>query len=320
MSNYRDDLPQLGDRLFLTDGGIETTLIFQDGLDLPDFAAFPLLERPEGELALARYFLGYAEIAQHHHTGLVLESATWRASSDWGKRLGFDSVRLARANRLAIRMLERIRRRYERETGPIVISGCVGPRGDGYVPANSMSADEARAYHAAQMATFASTGADMVTAITMNYVEEAIGVARAAREAGMPVAISFTVETDGNLPTGQPLRQAILQVDCETGAAPAYYMVNCAHPSHFAGMLDEQASWTRRVRGIRANASCRSHAELNEASDLDAGDPLKLARDYAALKHRLPWLNVFGGCCGTDHRHVDAIASACAPLFARNAA
>lgn len=320
MTRYRDDLPQLGDRLFLTDGGIETTLIFHDGIELPDFAAFPLVERPEGELALARYFLAYAELARHHRTGLVLESATWRANSDWGARLGFDAVRLARANRLAIRMLERIRRRYEREAGPIVVSGCVGPRGDGYVPTQAMSAEEARAYHAAQIATFASTGADLVTAITMNYVEEAVGIARAARDAGLPSAISFTVETDGSLPTGQPLRQAILQVDIETGAAPAYYLINCAHPAHFAGVLDEGAEWTRRIRGIRANASCRSHAELNSAPDLDAGDPDALAADYAELKRRLPWLNVFGGCCGTDPRHIDAIARATAPLFARRAA
>jgi S-methylmethionine-dependent homocysteine/selenocysteine methylase len=320
MPRYRDQLPQLGDRLFLTDGGIETTLIFHDGLDLPDFAAFDLLERPEGELALVKYFLSYTAFARQHRSGLVLESATWRANADWGTRLGYDAVRLARANRLAIRMLERLRHEVERDSGPIAISGCIGPRGDGYVPANAMSAAEAESYHAAQIATFASTNADLVTAITMNYVEEAIGVARAARRAGMPAVISFTVETDGNLPTGQPLAEAIRQVDRETDGAPAYYMINCAHPTHFAETLDESAPWAKRLRGLRANASCRSHAELNEAPDLDIGNPEELARDYAAIHSRLPWLNVFGGCCGTDHRHVDAIARAVAPRFARHAA
>jgi homocysteine S-methyltransferase len=320
MHRRRDQLPQLGDRLFLTDGGIETTLIFHDRLELPDFAAFTLLERPEGELALVKYFTSYLEVARRYRTGLVLESATWRANPDWGHRLGFDGARLAAANRKSIRLLELVRRRFSRGMEPIVISGCVGPRGDGYVPSNAMSPAEAEAYHSSQIATFASTNADLVTAITMNYVEEAIGVARAARRAGIPSVISFTVETDGNLPTGQTLGSAVEQVDRESGAAPAYYMINCAHPSHFAGALDESAPWSKRLRGLRANASCRSHAELNEATDLDTGDPVALARDYATLRQRLPWLNVFGGCCGTDHRHVAAIAEACIPLFESSAA
>jgi S-methylmethionine-dependent homocysteine/selenocysteine methylase len=320
MSRFRNALPQLDGRLFLTDGGIETTLVFHDGFELPDFAAFALLDRPQGELALVKYFLSYAEIAQRRGTGLVLESPTWRASADWGTRLGYDRIDLSRANRKAIRMIERLRRELEKDAAPIVLSGCVGPRGDGYVPTNAMTPDEAEAYHAAQVGTFASTNADLVTAITMNYVEEAIGVARAAKSAGIPSVISFTVETDGNLPTGQSLASAIEQVDRETGASPAYYMVNCAHPSHFAGVLDPAAPWSRRLRGIRANASCRSHAELNEATDLDAGDPARLGLEHAELKRLLPWLNVFGGCCGTDHRHVDAIADAVAPLFSRRAA
>ncbi|MGE0640586.1 MAG: homocysteine S-methyltransferase family protein [Thermoanaerobaculia bacterium] len=317
MTSYRTELPQLSDRLFLTDGGIETTLIFQDGMELPDFAAFVLLSSPVGEIALTRYFLTYAELAERHRAGLVLESATWRASADWGARLGYDAIQLAEVNRKAIRMLDRIRREYESATGPIVLSGCVGPRGDGYIPAARMTAEAAEAYHRAQIETFAGTRADMVTAITMNYVEEAIGIARAARRAGMPVAISFTLETDGRLPSGQTLAAAIRQVDAETGAGPAYYMINCAHPTHFAGILEEGAAWTRRIRGLRANASCRSHAELNEAADLDSGNPAELGAAYAELKRRFPELVVLGGCCGTDPRHVDAMATATRLLFPR---
>lgn len=315
MAKYRNSLPQASGGMFLTDGGIETTLIFHDGLDLPDFAAFDLLRTAEGEAALLRYFRRYAELARQHDAGLVLESATWRANPDWGARLGYDAPALAAANRQAIALLERVR--DELEAGqPVVISGCLGPRGDGYVPGERMSADEAERYHAAQVATFAGTAADLVCAITMNYVEEAIGIARAARRAGMPAAISFTVETDGKLPTGQSLAEAVEMVDAESDGHPAYYMINCAHPTHFDRVLAGGGRWLERLGGLRANASRMSHAELNEAPRLDIGDPVELGRQYAEIKREVPRLNVLGGCCGTDHRHVEQIALACAPLFA----
>lgn len=312
---HRPALPQLADRLFLTDGGLETTLIFHDGLELPDFAAFHLLADRAGEDALRRYFSSYAGIAQRFGTGLVLETATWRANPDWGERLGYRRGDLAAANRQAVRLLEEIRDEYARNSGPVVISGCVGPRGDGYVASQTMSAQEAADYHAEQLDTFAGTSVDMACAITMTYAEEAIGIAHAARQSGLPVAISFTVETDGRLPTGQPLAEAIGQVDAATSRYPSYYMINCAHPTHFGQVLTEGGDWIRRIRGLRANASCRSHAELNEAPDLDAGDPVELARQYTQLKALLPQLNVLGGCCGTDHRHIEQIAVACVPLF-----
>ena len=315
-SLYRNALPQLNGGFFVTDGGIETTLIFHQGLELPDFAAFDLLKRPGGENALREYFRAYARIAARHNADVVLESATWRASADWGARLGYSEADLAEANRRAIELLERIRDELSETRTMAVISGCVGPRGDGYQPANMMTIDQALSYHRVQVNTFAGTAADMVGAITMNYVEEAIGVALAARDAEMPVAISFTVETDGRLATGQPLADAIGQVDAATGAYPAYYMLNCAHPQHFDSVLEPDASWTGRIRGLRANASRKSHAELNESSELDIGDPAELGTQYAWLKqHRLPRLNVLGGCCGTDQRHVESIAAACAPLF-----
>jgi S-methylmethionine-dependent homocysteine/selenocysteine methylase len=319
MHRHRNALPQLGGSLFLTDAGIETTLIFHERLDLPDFAAFDLLNRPDGREALLRYFRTYANLAKRFQAGLVLESATWRASADWGERLGYGRGALADVNRAAIELLEEIR---DDVAGSVVtvISGCIGPRGDGYVPAKRMSAAEAQAYHGEQVGTFAATAADMVTAITMNYPEEAIGVVRAAKEAAMPVAISFTVETDGRLPAGQALQEAVETVDAETGGYPAYYMINCAHPAHFAHALDAGEGWIGRIRGLRANASRKSHAELNESTELDAGNPAELGLQYAGLKRRvLPALNVIGGCCGTDHRHVEQMAAHCAPLFARAA-
>jgi S-methylmethionine-dependent homocysteine/selenocysteine methylase len=317
MARYRNALVQLGGDLFLTDGGIETTLIFQEGLELPDFAAFHLLKDSKGEAALRKYFRTYADIAKRLGAGLILESATWRASADWGTRLGYTPETLAQANRRAIRLLEEIRSELATEKIEVVISGCVGPRGDGYSPAQTMSDREAETYHREQVETFADTAADMVTAITMNYVEEAIGIARAAESAGMPVVISFTVETDGRLPTGQTLRAAIEQVDAATSGYPSYYMINCAHPTHFEHLLAEAEPWTKRIRGLRANASRKSHAELNESPDLDVGDPVELGMQHAWLKRRLPQLNVLGGCCGTDHRHVEQIATACLPLFQR---
>lgn len=310
MVRHRHSLPQASPAVFITDGGIETTLIYEEGLDLPDFAAFHVLRSDEGTEALRRYFRRYAEIAVRHRTGLVLESATWRSSADWGRRLGYSPSELAGANRAAIELLEEIRAEFAGARTPVVISGCVGPRGDGYVPANVMSAAEAERYHRVQVATFTTTAADMITAITMNYAAEAIGITQAARRAGMPVAISFTVETDGRLPTGQSLAEAIAEVDRVTDGYPAYYMINCAHPSHFVEVLRSGDRAFVRLRGVRANASAKSHAELNEATALDAGDPEGLAAEYACLRELLPQLSIFGGCCGTDHRHVERIAAA----------
>lgn len=320
MSKYRSALPQLGRDFFMTDGGIETTLIFLDGQDIPYFAAFHLLKTPEGEQVLRKYFRTYGELAKKLDVGLILETATWRANPDWGEKLGYGTEDLAEANSKAVRLLQEIRSEYESDRSPIVISGCIGPRGDGYIPDTAMSAIEAEAYHQIQIEAFANTAADLVTAITMNYAEEAVGIVRAAKLANMPIVISFTVETDGSLPTGQRLADAIEQVDDATSRYPAYFMINCAHPCHFASVLHGNEPWAARIRGLRANASRMSHAELNEAPELDAGNPIELGQEYAALrKHQLKQLNVMGGCCGTDHRHVEQIALACLPIFRRAA-
>jgi S-methylmethionine-dependent homocysteine/selenocysteine methylase len=309
---HRDRLPQLEGGLFLTDSGIETVLIFLEEVELPLFAAFVLLDSEEGKERLRRYFRRHMSIAASAGLGFVGESPTWRASPDWATQLGYDTAALDRVNRDAIRLLAVLRDDFERDAlAPFVISGCVGPRGDGYSPATLMTADEAERYHAEQIGTFASTEADLVTAITMTYTDEAIGVARAAGAAGLPVVISFTVETDGRLPSGESLAEAVVAVDDATGAAPAYYMVNCAHPSHFEDVLAVDEPWVRRIRGLRANASRLSHAELDEAEELDDGDPDELGADYARLRAAHPELTVLGGCCGTDDRHVAAICLAC---------
>jgi homocysteine S-methyltransferase len=304
-------LPQLRGPLFLTDGGLETTLIFHDGVELPDFAAFVLLLSPQGRQTLKRYYERYLAIAAADGMGFILESPTWRASPDWAARLGIGEPRLAELNREAIGLMLELREAWKGRVPRIVVSGCVGPRGDGYDPGEAMTVEEATAYHAGQIEAFADAGADMACAITMTNTPEAIGVVRAAAARGLPVAVSFTVETDGRLPTGEPLGQAITAVDAATDRSAAYFMVNCAHPSHFAGVLATEAPWVRRIAGLRANASRRSHQELNEAPDLDDGNPEELGAEHAAILRRHGHIRVLGGCCGTDHRHVSAMSRAC---------
>ncbi len=309
--SYRTRLPHLhNDRPFVADGGLETTLIFHRGIDLPCFAAFDLLKDDAGREELRAYFEPYVAIAHAGGVGLVLDTATWRANPDWARELGYSLEELDEVNRRAVALAEEIRAAGEDERTPIVINGVVGPRGDGYDPAELMSARSAEAYHARQIQTFATTAADMVTAVTMTYPEEAIGIVRAATAAGLPVAASFTLETDGRLPDGTALKDAVEQVDHQTGGAAAYFMINCAHPTHFASVLDDDGGWRERIGGLRVNASAKSHAELDEADELDEGDPVALGAEHRALRERLPRVTVLGGCCGTDQRHVAAVCGA----------
>jgi len=312
MKHNRKPLPQLGRKLFVTDGGLETTLVFHDKIELPYFAAFTLVSSASGRQKLLDYFRCYADLARHHGLGLILESPTWRASPDWVARLSLTPADMEEVNRDCIRLLEQIREEYRATLAEIVISGNIGPRGDGYVPANKMTAAEAEEYHSKQIRILADTAAELVSAFTLNYVEEAIGISRAANRFGIPTVISFTVETDGKLPAGETLKEAIESVDAAVESAPAYYMINCAHPTHFASQLEANAGWAGRIRGIRANASRCSHAELNESSQLDEGNPNELGQQYAGLRALLPNLTVIGGCCGTDHRHVAAMCKALA--------
>jgi homocysteine S-methyltransferase len=306
----QNTLPQLsGHPVFLTDGGLETTIIFHKGIDLPLFASYKLLEDSEGRAALRDYFSRYLEVARDHGAGFILDTATWRSNPDWGAQLGDDAAALDRINRDAVAFAQELRAEHVLDA-PVLINGVIGPRGDGYVVADAMSADEAERYHSAQVGSFAAAGADMVSAITMTYAEEATGIARACAAAGIPVAISFTVETDGRLPSGQALGEAIADVDSETRFAVAYYMVNCAHPSHFEHVLAGGGAWLGRIAGLRANASALSHAELDEAEELDEGDPAALGAGYVALRAHLRNVNVLGGCCGTDERHIAAVAAA----------
>jgi homocysteine S-methyltransferase len=311
MALYRAALPQVGGDIFLTDGGLETTLVFLEGIDLPSFAAFPLVTDDAGRARLKSYFEPYLATARERGVGFILDTPTWRANRDWGEKLGYSAEQLVAINRSAVALLAELRATHTATNTPIVINGVIGPRGDGYQANTRMTTEEAQRYHDEQIAAFRDTEADMVSAITMTYAEEAIGIARAARAHGLPVVISFTVETDGRLPSGDTLKAAISAVDEATARAPAYYMINCAHPLHFENAIASGEPWLDRIRGIRANASTRSHAELDEAQDLDDGDPVELGRHYRELRSRLGRFSVMGGCCGTDHRHIAAICDAC---------
>lgn len=309
MSNYRNELPQSSGDLFLTDAGLETDLIFNHGIEIREFAAHTLLPDEHGREAVANYLRGFLSLANEHDAGFVLDSQTWKAHLHWAADLGESEQELRQSNEYSVAFIAGLRDEFSGNKKPIVLNGVIGPRGDAYAPEARLAANEAQEYHSKQIGWLAETNVDMVTALTFTQSDEAIGVVRATQAAGLPVVISFTVETDGSLPTGQPLKDAIAAVDAATDAAAAYFMVNCAHPDHFANVL-EDADWARRIRGLRCNASRLSHAELDECEVLDDGNPEELADQYKAIKTLMPWLNVFGGCCGSDLRHVARIASA----------
>jgi homocysteine S-methyltransferase len=296
-------LPQMSGRPVVTDGGLETDLIYHHGVELPHFAAFPLVDDERGRDLLLRYYGEYVDIAARAGVAVQLDTPTYKANADWGDRLGYAAGELRRVNGDAVTLLRRLRDRAGIET--LLVSGCLGPRGDGYVAGEAVDPDEAAAYHAPQIEAFADAGADLITVLTLGGTGEAVGIVRAARAAGLPVAVSFTVEVDGRLPDGTPLQAAITTVDAE--GRPDYFMVNCAHPTHIAPGLSGGGDWCSRIVGLRANASERSHAELDAATELDEGDPTELTRAQDALRPRLPNLALVGGCCGTDARHVAAM-------------
>jgi S-methylmethionine-dependent homocysteine/selenocysteine methylase len=302
--------------MFVTGGGLETTMIFRLGIELPLFASFELLNTDDGQRALRSYHEPFLELARRHRIGAIVDTPTWRANREWAERLGYSPDELDAVIRRSVQFARALEADYEHEATPIAVSACLGPRGDGYHPHGLMSAEESEAYHSQEIATFAAAGVDLMSAWTLSYAAEAVGLVRAAMAAGVPISISFTVETDGRLPSGQPLGEAIEQVDAETASGAAYFMVNCAYPTHIRGALEAGGAWRERIHGVRPNASKKSHAELDESAELDDGDPLEWAADFLSLRPFLPALAVVGGCCGTDHRHV---GEACALLLAGRA-
>ena len=307
MGQYSQELPQLSGQVFLCDGGVETDLIFNHGVDVPEFAAHTLLATASGKDILAGYFRDFLALAKAMNTGFILDSQTWKAHSHWAGDLGASERELRRANHASIEFIAGLRDEFAGNARPIVLNGIIGPKGDGYTPEARVSPAEARTYHQQQIDWLAETDVDMVTATTFTQSTEAVGFVRAANSAGLPVVVSFTVETDGRLPSGEPLSEAVQSVDEQTDDGAAYFMLNCAHPSHFIHVLEDHA-WARRIHGIRCNASAKSHAELDASDTLDAGNPVELGSQYRDIRGKMPWINIFGGCCGSDLRHLTEIA------------
>lgn len=313
---YRHAQPQLGGDLYLTDAGLETDMVFNHGFELPAFASHTLLETQKGRDALSDYFSGFLTLARAAELGMILDTGVWRAQRHFAAELGVRPESLEQVNHDSVAFAASLRDAYASNSKPILLSGSVGPRGDAYAPENWITADAAQDYHSEQLGWLADTDVDLITALTFTSADEAIGLVRAAADENLPVAVSFTVETDGRLPTGMTLGDAIGKVDDETGRTALYYMINCAHPSHILSGLNG-GDWTGRIRGLRCNASCLSHAELDECETLDDGNPAQLSREYDELLTVLPAINVVGGCCGTDLRHITAIANTLAPRFQR---
>lgn len=302
-------LEKMGGGLWLTDGGLETVMVFLEGLDLPQFASFTLLDSDAGKAALLRYYTSFLDEAAAQNAGFVLDTVTWRASAGWGKVMGLDAAEIDRVNQVAVEQVKQLRSDRVGQGQSILINGVIGPHGDAYAPDEVLTAEAAQDYHRRQVEVLAAAGVDLISAMTISSHGEAIGIARAAQEVAQPVALSFTVETDGRLISGMTLQDAIHRTDDATDGAPVWYGINCAHPDHFRHIL--QGDWLRRIGSVRANASRLSHAELDEAAELDDGNPTELAQQYHHLLHQLPGLHVVGGCCGTDLRHVAAIGQSC---------
>lgn len=293
-----------GDTRWLAWTGMETDLIFNEKWDLPGFASFPLAVSEPGRSRLSQYYDAQLALARDSGLGVILDSVTWMANADRARPLGYDAAALADANAEAVGL---VRSAQQRARGvPVLVSGQVGPRGDAY-QAGAKGIAAAQSYHAKQIGELVAAGVDMISAYTLGSAEEATGIALAAKAAGAPVIISFTVETDGRLPDCTKLGDAVDATETHTGGTVLGYCINCAHPDHFKPALDGGA-WMRRLIGLVPNASRRSHAELDRATELDDGDPAELADQLAALHDSLPQLTIFGGCCGTDMRHLKATA------------
>ncbi len=305
-------------KFYLSDGGLETWLLFTKKIALREFAAFELHRSPQAEAVLWEYFRPYIDLAIEVEAGFVFTACTWRAQPQWGAKLGYSQSEILDLNERAVRSLEQF---VEREWSPhrprswAMVQACVGSRDDAYRAQADRIIEEFRTYHFPQLKALKDSGVERIAAMTQSSVEEAVGITQACQELAVPLILSFTVETNGRIPAGESLEEAIEIVDDATGSYPTSYMINCAHPDHFGPHLPEKSAVLQRIEGVRANASKKSHQELDSSEILDSGDPVELAEKYSDLMAQLPQLRVFGGCCGTDISHIRKIAHACLPHF-----
>ncbi|WP_135504117.1 homocysteine S-methyltransferase family protein [Roseovarius aestuariivivens] len=300
--------PRLENKFYLTEGGTETDVLYNYGFELPEFAMFPLLDDPEADKVIRDLYRRYFDVAEKHQTGMLVLGHDYRASPDWGAKLGYTPEGLAEMERRTIGFLEDLRREYEGRVSDVYIAGCVGPRGDAYGTGGGITESEAEDYHAVQLSTLKSTSADMAISLTLNNIPEAIGIVRAAAAIGIPIGISLTLTTEGRLRSGPSLREAIEEIDEKTNGAAAWFGTNCAHPLEFATALADDGPWLDRLRYIRPNAVQMDQIALCKLGHLEDGDPVELGRQMGDVARRFPRADILGGCCGTDERHLGEIA------------
>ena len=295
-------------RYYLTEGGQETEIMYRHGHDLPEFAMFALLDRPEARDDLRAMFTRYLETAAVNGFVPLMGGVDYRLSPDWGQLIGYSPAVLQDMQLRAIDLLREVARPFRAQVPEILFAGIVGPRGDAYQLNRDITEAEAEDYHSAQVGWLKMAGVDLVSALTFNNVPEAVGLSRAAARAGLPVSVSFTLDSTHRLRSGPSLREAIEAADAALGAdRPDFYGVNCSHPYEFLPAL-EPGDWVLRLRALRPNAAMMDKISLCSLGHLEEGDWHELGHLMGDLARRYPHLDVWGGCCGTWDKHLNEIA------------
>ena len=305
MTTFPDQVSGL---IYLTEGGQETEVMYRHGFDLPEFAMFPLLDQPDAVEVVRAMYSAVLDTAERHGCAVLLGGLDYRASPDWAGLIGYDPTALAAMQTRAIEFLREVSDPYRDRLPDVRIAGIVGPRGDAYQVNPTITADESEEYHSVQLATLAASGVDLVEAMTFNNVDEAVGLARAASSAGLPLSVSFVLDSDHNLNGGPSLKEAIESVDAAAGSdRPAFYGINCSHPFEFMPAI-ESGEWFKRIRCLRPNAAAADKISLCTLGHLEEGDPVELGSLMGQLAADYPHIDIWGGCCGTWDKHLDHIA------------
>ena len=300
--------PRLENKFYLTEGGTETEILYKWGFELPEFAMFPLLDNPEADRVIRDMYRRYFEVAAEHNTGMLIVGHDYRASPDWGEKLGYSAEGLREMQQRTIQFLQEMRTEYEDRVSDVYIGASIGPRGDAYGTGDAITESEAEDYHSVQLENLEGTAADMAIALTFNNIPESIGVIRAGVAAGLPVGVSLTLTPEGRLRSGPSLREAIEAIEEATDGAAAWFGTNCAHPVEFEPAFADAGSWFDRLRYIRPNAAKMDKIALCSLGHLEDGDPVELGGEMGEIARRFPRADILGGCCGTDERHLSEIA------------
>jgi S-methylmethionine-dependent homocysteine/selenocysteine methylase len=303
-SNFPKQRPN---KLFLTEAGIETELMYKWGFEIPHFAMFALLENDQIVSTLRGMYRSYLDVAAKHEMSFLMGGFDYRASPDWAELLGYGPEALKEANLRCLDFHRQMGAEYASDVPEAVTMGCVGPRGDAYQLNRTISEAEAEDYHSVQLTTLRDAKVPLVYAATFNNIPEAVGVVRAARRLGLPIALSFSLDSNSKLKSGPSVKEAIEAVDEATDRAPEFYAINCSHPVEFEPAL-EPGSWIERLRNLRPNASKMEKIALCKLGHLEEGDPIELGQLMGQLAKRYPHMDIWGGCCGTGEVHLEEIA------------